>query len=1158
MRFSAMVGSHRTGIMLAVFFGAMIIPLALNARFAISACSTVSSPWWHVNVGARPTTLQPGHEGTLVVSATNLGDGEVNGDEEAGGTPVVVTDQLPEGFEAVKAFFIAGQSGTSEEENEGKHNCVVLLASEVACTFNRFLAPYIRLEVDIYVNVKKGLPAGEHLDGVRVTGGGAPEISTNQSLASGAGRTPFGVEAFEAVPENTGGSPDTQAGSHPFQYTTTLVLNAGRETKGIEFHEFEPTFGHVEQPALPKDLRFAQPPGLVGDPAPFPECVEGAFEHRQCPLGAQLGVAVVTIDNPLPGTETLPVFNMVPATGEPARFGFYDHGNAVFIDTSVRTGQDYGITASANNITQTASFLSAQVTLWGWPGDPSHNDSRGYGCVGVGPLEIGCDSPEDTVKAAFLSLPTSCGRLSNEPFETSMEGDSWPGPESGELSVPVEDWKTFFQKPLRYELQDVSGKPLTLDGCDKLSFEPSIKVTPDGTAGSTPTGLKVDVHVPQEEVLVPNGDAEADVKNITVALPEGLSVDTSGADGLDACSEAQIGYLPPPASTPPSELHFTSTLTEPFCPTASKIATVKIKTPLLPNPLEGAVYLATQEANLFGSLLAMYIVAEDPVSGVLVKLPGKIGLCEVPGQVIAGMACKTPGQVITTVEDNPQLPFEDAELHFFGGERAPLTTPARCGTYETEASFTPWSGNEPVPSSSAFKITSGPHETPCPGASLPFNPSLTAGTTSNSAAGFSPFTMTMSREDGNQPLQGVKLTMPPGLLGTLSNVTLCAEAQANAGTCGPESLIGETTVSVGVGGQPYTVTGGKVYITGPYHGAPYGVSIVNPAKAGPFDLEHTAQHSPPCDCLIVRAKIEVNPLTTALTVTANSGAEEDAIPTILEGIPLQIKHVNVTINRGGFIFNPTDCDKLTIGGSLTSAEGASSSLEVPFQVTNCAALAFKPTFAASTAAHNSRAAGASLKTTVTYPSTPQGTEANIAKVKVSLPAKLPARLSTLQKACPEKTFAENPASCPAAARVGEATTRTPVLPNSLSGPAFFVSHGEAKYPELVVVLQGDNVTIDLHGETAISKKGVLTSTFNAVPDAPFSSFELTLPEGPYSALTANAVNLCKGGGSLTMPTELTSQDGVLIKQNTKLKVTGCPKKGKHKSKKKPKRRHKKK
>jgi hypothetical protein len=294
----------------------------------------------------------------------------------------------------------------------------------------------------------------------------------------------------------------------------------------------------------------------------------------------------------------------------------------------------------------------------------------------------------------------------------------------------------------------------------------------------------------------------------------------------------------------------------------------------------------------------------------------------------------------------------------------------------------------------------------------------------------------------------------------------------------------------------------------------------------------------------VRARIQVNPLTAALTATANTAAEGFAIPTILEGIPLQIKHVNVTIDRPGFTFNPTDCDPLRIEGGLSSAEGATASLTVPFQVTNCAALAFKPAFTASTTAHNTRTTGASLVTKVTYPNAPRGAEANIAKVKVSLPAKLPARLSTLQKACTEKAFAEDPASCPAASRIGEATAKTPVLPNPLSGPAYFVSHGNARYPELIIELKGDNVTIDLHGETAISKKGVLTSTFNAVPDAPVSTFELDLPEGPYSALTANGANLCKAG-SLTIPTELLAQNGAMIKQNTKIKVSGCPK---HKTK----------
>ncbi len=1144
----------------------LVTLLALMSMVGVApAFAETATPWWHVDVGARPSVLTAGRERTVVVSVTNLGDKEAIGEA---GDPVVVMDTLPEGVEAEKAFYIVGAKGSS-----GGGDCTVGVVlpgvSMVGCSFekglyteNGVMTPYLSLEADIYVSVEKGLAPGKLSDGVSVSGGGAPAVATSGPLTVGTGPPEFGVETFESIPENAGGSADTQAGSHPFQWTTTIVLNAGVETKGIEIHEnygFPPEeFGPVALPALPKDLRLNMPPGMVGNPSAFAKCTEDEFKINQCPVGAQIGVAVVTVADPLDSQEAVPLFNMVPARGEPARFGFKDQGAVGFLDVSVRTGGDYGVTISANNITQTAAFLSAQITTWGWPGDPRHNNSRGYGCVGFKIFEIGCNSPEDTITAPFLSLPTACGvDPSKEPFKMSIEGDSWPEPAPGDPSEPVGDWQPFVQEPVPYVLHDGAG-PLALDGCNKLSFEPSIKVTPDSTEASKPSGLNVDVHVPQQEVLIPSGLAESDVKDITVALPEGVAVNTAGADGLEACSEKEIGFtgvgsegadlftsgLPAPAGAP----------AEPFCPNGSKIGTVKIKTPLLEHELEGAVYLASQEANPFGSLVAIYLVAEDPVSGVLIKLPGEVSLSET-------------GQIVGVFNNSPQLPFEDAELHFFGGERAPLATPALCKGkpatesepgeegYRSVASIAPWSGNEAVGSSSEFDITTGPNGSPCPNGrpyssspgQLPFAPSLTAGTTSNQAAGFSPFTMTMSREDGNQPLRGVKLAMPLGLLGMLSSVTPCEEARANAGTCGPESLIGETTVSVGVGGQPYTVTGGKVYITGPYRGAPYGLSIVNPAKAGPFDLEHTAVHSPSCDCLIVRAKIEVDSRTAALTVTANSSGE-GSIPTILEGIPLQIKHVNVTINRSGFTFNPSDCDPLQIGGSLTSSEGASTSLSVPFQVTNCAALAFKPTFAASTTGHTSRTEGASLTTTVTYPSTPQGTEANIAKVKVSLPAKLPARLSTLQKACPEKTFAENPANCPAAARVGEATTKTPVLPNPLSGPAFFVSHGEAKYPELVIVLQGDNVTIDLHGETAISKKGVLTSTFNAVPDAPFSSFELNFPRGKYSVLTANGANLCKLS-SLTMPTELVAQDGAVIRQSTKVKIAGCPKKQpKHKKK----------
>jgi len=655
-----------------------------------------------------------------------------------------------------------------------------------------------------------------------------------------------------------------------------------------------------------------------------------------------------------------------------------------------------------------------------------------------------------------------------------------------------------------------------------------------------------------------------------VALPEGVAINPAGGDGLEACSEGLVGFggFTEYASEPGSDIpSFTAMLpgsfgsTEAlqpginFCANASKIGTVTIHTPLLPDPLVGAVYLGAQEANPFGSLVAMYVVAEDPVSGTVVKLPGVVHL--------------TPsGQIVSTFENNPQLPFEDAELHFFGGERAPLASPSRCGAYTTQASYTPWSGNGVVDASSTFDVTSGPHGGPCPGASLPFSPSLTGGTTSIQAGGFSPFTMTISREDGEQTLQAISLHMPSGVSGLLAGVELCPEPQADQGTCGPNSQIGETTVGVGVGGDPFTVKGGKVFITGPYKGAPFGLSIVNPAKAGPFDLENTSANHPVCDCLVVRAKIEVDPITSQLTVTSdNEGPYQ--IPTSLEGIPLQIKHVNVTINRPGFTFNPTNCNPTQIGGGLSSIEGGKAALAVPFQATNCAVLGFKPGFSVSTAGKTSRKNGASLHVKLTYPKAPFGSQANIKSVKVDLPKQLPSRLTTLQKACTAAQFDVNPAGCPAASKVGMAKAITPLVPVPLEGPAYFVSYGGAKFPELVVVLQGYGVTIDLHGETFINKEGVTSSTFKTVPDAPVGSFELTLPQGPDSALAANG-NLCAltktvlakrkvtvrshghtktitrkirstVSASLIMPTAFVAQNGMTTKQNTQIEVTGCKK-----------------
>jgi hypothetical protein len=702
-------------------------------------------------------------------------------------------------------------------------------------------------------------------------------------------------------------------------------------------------------------------------------------------------------------------------------------------------------------------------------------------------------------------------------METSVEGDSW-GNGSTRKSESFERTVSFME---------------ALDGCNQLvAFTPTISVQPDVQAGSSPSGLTVKVHDPQGADLDPTSLADPVVKDTTVTLPEGVITNPSGADGLEACSESQVGYLAG-SSSPPGLTRFTPSLPEPFCPDASKIGTVRVTTPDLPDPLEGALYLSTQNENPFGSLIAMYMIVEDPTAGVLVKLPFEIALNS------------ATGQIVTRVRNSPEVPFEEAEFHFSGGARAPVATPARCGSYTTDATFTPWSGNAAVSTSGSFQITSGPEGKPCPGAVLPFAPSLAAGVTNVQAGGFTALTTSVGREDGEQNLKTIQLTTPPGVSGLLSTVKLCEEAQANAGTCGPESLIGQGTVSAGLGSDPYTVTGGKVYITGPYEGAPFGLSITSPAKAGPFDLaKNTA-----CDCIVVRAKIEVNPFTAQLTTTTNSSGAF-AIPQMLEGIPLEIKHLNVTINRPGFALAPTNCSPLTFTGTISGSEGASQALSSPFAVTNCATLGFAPKVTATTAGKASKANGASLRFKITYPKNALGTQSWFNETKFDIPKQLPSRLETIQKACLASVFETDRPACPPQSIIGHAIVHTPVLPVPLEGPLYFVSYGSAKFPDGVLVLKGYGVTIEQRGETFIDNKtGVTSATFRNIPDAPIESIEVDLPTGRYSEFGANLTgkkhyDFC--GHNLQMPTLLKAANGTEIHQNTKITITGCPTPKKHK------------
>jgi hypothetical protein len=1117
----------------------------------------------------------PVPDGVLTVQAINVGDGPTAG-------AVTLSDVLPAGFSVVEsegapqvAFLTEKNAGLDLgpdssigavlESIDGLPVCATTSGS-VTCTLHPDQMEFVEKvsgttglglgelksfeTFEIRVKVKADPEAKSGANHVEVSGGGAPAARVRRPVSVSGAAPAFGVEDFSMVPEEEGGEADVQAGSHPFQFTTGFSLNQNFDSR--------------KPPALPRNIAFNLPAGFIGNATAVRQCTDQQFAAileegtgNRCPEDSALGVVTLTLDEPVNlqlVTVTVPLFNLTPGVGEPARFGFEFFHAPVTLDTSVRVGSDYGVVVTVSNITELTNYLSSTVTIWGVPGDSRHDSARGWGCIRGGALEpaltphlFPCEKSSELHPPPFLTMPTSC----TLPFTASVEGVSWPTL-ANPSGVPLQT-----AEHGTYTLEDEFERKLGVSGCNTLPFAPSIEVAPDVQSASTSTGLKVDVKVPQEVSNNAAGLASSAVKDITVALPEGVTVNPAGGNGLSSCSTGQVGFTKAvklnPEAEPENETDlFTPTLPEPlnpgmnlealgFCPNASKIGTARIVSPLIKDPVVGSVYLASQNANPFGSLLAAYIVAEDPVSGTIVKLPGRISLCEAAGEVLDGLTCAAPGQLITQFKNNPQLAFEDAELHFFGGERAPLATPPRCGPYTTSASFTPWSQTPAVPSTSTFNITSGPGGGPCPGPTLPFSPSLAAGVSNINAGSFTPLTTTISRADGNQDMQSVQLHMPAGLSGILAGVPLCPEAQANEGTCSPQSQIGETTVSAGVGNDPVSVKGGRVYITQGYKGAPFGLSIVNPVKAGPFDLEHDTSNpaqNPACDCVVVRAKIEVDPTTAALTITTDSTGPH-AIPHLIDGIPVQIKAVNVTVNREHFTFNPTNCNAMSLTGAITSDEGASSPVSDPFQVTNCATLAFKPGFAVSTTGKNSKANGAALKVRLTYPKAPFGSQANIRSVKVELPKQLPSRLTTLQKACTNAQFQTNPAGCPAASIIGHARAITPLLPVPLEGPAYFVSHGGEAFPSLIVVLQGYGVTLDLVGTTFISKTGITSSTFKTVPDAPVGTFELTLPQGKFSALAANG-NLCTS--KLAMPTEFVAQNGAKINQSTSISVTGCAKK----------------
>jgi hypothetical protein len=991
--------------------------------------------------------------------------------------PVTISETLPAGLTVrqVELFWVGhgadafGLPLESDivpyfEDEFGLELCSAVTAT-VTCTVPLPIAPDDELVMVIDVTTPTSSER-QLTSTASVSGGESPPQSASVDNSVGSGQGSFGAQSFTFHSSALNGQLDRVAADHPYELSVGLGLQTrmrqSPQGSGLETTSAEDL----------KDAVVDLPLGFLGSILAAPQCTLTQLSSEAgCPRNTRVGHIRGDIR-----PESLlhsDIWNLVPEKGTPAQFGFLDvlRGPHVLTTHVVPTPAGYVLQTVVPDTPQIP--LEHSVTTFF--GNPAEKDETG------------------NAQIPFFTNPAIC---SGQPLTATIHLDSWVNPARFNT-----DGTPDLSDPAWVSKQDTLP-PMT--GCNQLTFAPELHAQPTTEAADTPSGMNLEFHLPQTELA--GLQATPPLRSASVTFPEGFTINAAAGNGLAGCSEAQIGW------TGPKPDQFNQSL--PQCPPESKVGSLELTSPLIDGTLTGAMYLARQNENPFASVFALYVVVNDPRTGVLIKLAGKVTTDPLTGRLTGSF------------DENPQLPFETLRLHFSSGPRAVFATPAGCGVYSLTSDLAPWSapdsGLDATPSAS-FQINTG-----CVNG---FSPTFTAGSTNLQAAAYTSFVASFSRSDTDQELAGLSVSLPPGLLANVGSVPLCPDAQATAGTCPEASQVGTVKAGAGPGPNPLFVTG-KAYLTGPYKGAPYGLSVVVPAIAGPFNFGN----------VVVRQALRIDPNDAHATDVS------DPFPTILrptgndgqtDGIPIRLRRIDVSIDRPGFTFNPTSCSKLQVGGSLTSTQGATSTLATPFQVTNCATLKFAPKFAVSTSGKTSKANGASLTVKLAYPNAPQGSQANIARVKVDLPKQLPSRLTTLQQACTAAQFNTDPAGCPAASIIGHAVVHTPILPQPLTGPAIFVSHGGEAFPSLIMVLQGNGVTLDLVGSTFISKTGITSSTFKTVPDAPVGTFELTLPQGKFSALAANG-NLCTS--TLAMPTEFLAQNGLKINESTPVSVTGCAKK----------------
>ncbi len=848
----------------------------------------------------------------------------------------------------------------------------------------------------------------------------------------------FGIEPGTAKVELLApdGTQQQQAGAHP-----DLRVGFGVTTS-------PPTStGSVLPTGSLKDVRVELPPGVLGSLKATPVCFTVADETTagECPRETMVGVAILRYatgdrgaipPNPRPASPAL-VYRLPAPRGVAARLGFEVLNAVVVVDVRVTADGGYRLVSDVSGIPTAALFYDQTLTLWGVPAD--HNGEgplRGFNGVMYG-------GPGPGPRRPFIWGPTRC----DVPLDGKISISSW-------------------QEPDRAVSEDVRISD-GLTGCDQLPFAPTLSVRPDSRQAGQPSGYTVDVDVPQQEG--PDDRTTAQVRDATVTLPEGVAISPGRARGLDVCTDAQLGL---------------GTNDQETCPAASRVGEVRIDSPLLSDPLAGAVYMGQQRSQdpASGEMYRIFVVANDPAIGVRVKLVGRI------------KADPRTGQLTTTFAENPELPFSRLSLRLDGGDKAALVNPTTCGEKRADLAATAWSAASKTAASS-FAIDQG-----CPTGS--FAPSLAAGTENPLAAQFSPFNVTIQRADGDQDLSRIGLDLPSGLLAALGSVPLCPEAQAAAGTCDAGSRIGGATVAAGTGASPYSL-GGQVFLGGPYEGAPFSLSIVVPAKAGPFDL----------GTVVVRSRLLVD------ANHAKASVVSDPLPTIVGGVPLHLQRVHIALDRPGFTFNATSCEPMQIGSTLTSATGATAAPAVRYQAQGCDRVPLRPQLAMTVTGSGSQLGkfGApGIDADLTYAFGQSG----LRQVRVTLPESLALNTANANKPgalCePDQAAAR---SCPESSQVGWAEAETPALHEPLKGPIYFlrgerIQDGKVvkTTPGLYLKLDGEGVSLDLRATSSFTRTSPqrLVATFSEIPDAPIKRFRMSLKPGP-GAVLQTAGGVCAQG-----------------------------------------------